>query len=113
VTSPAVTGHGSHSPTAPGESGSAAVALAVPAGAHNLAFNPKDRGAALEGDLGGGSLVLRQGDYPRRVSLALMSGDAKRYPRSRASSVSRFPEIARVIVNAQSQKCHRGAWNAA
>jgi len=70
------------------------------------------RGAALEGDPGGGSLALMQGCYPRRVSLALMSG-AERHPRSRALSLSRFPEITRAIVDAQSQQRFRCTGSAA
>jgi hypothetical protein len=67
------------------------------------------RAAALEADSWSGLLALMQGCYPRRV--ALMSG-AERHPRSRTLSVSRFLEITRAIVDAQSQKCRRGAWSA-
>ena len=88
------------------------LALGTAAGAHSLAFNPGDRGAALEGDPGGGLLALMQGCYPRRLALALMSG-AERHPRSRALSVSRFPEITRAIVDAQSQQPSRCTGSAA
>jgi hypothetical protein len=71
------------------------------------------RGAALEADSWGGPQGVIQGCYPRRVSLALTSEEARRDLQSRASSVFRFPEMPRVIVSAQSQKCRRGAWNAA
>ena len=62
------------------------------------------RGAALEADSWGGPQGVIQGCYPRRVSLALMSEEAERHPRSCALPSSRFPEIFRVIVNAQSRK---------
>jgi hypothetical protein len=77
-----------------------------------LAFRSPTTGAALEADSGGGSRWVISGCYSRRVSLALVSAGAKRHHRSRALSVSRFPEMPRVIVSAQSQKRHRGAWNA-
>lgn len=88
------------------------LALDTAAGAHSLAFNSGDRGAALEADSWGGPQGVIQACYPRRVSLALMSEEAERHPRIRALSVSRFPEITRVIVYAQSQKRPRCVGNA-
>jgi hypothetical protein len=75
------------------------------------ALRSSARRAALEADSWGGSQGVIQGCYPRRVSVALMSG-AERHPRSRALSVSRFPEITRVIVDAPGQThscCTRNA----
>ena len=89
------------------------LALGAAAGAHNLAFNPGDRGAALEADSWGGLQGVIQACYPRRLSLALMSEAAERHPRSCALPSARFPEISRVIVNAQSRKRPRGVGNAA
>jgi hypothetical protein len=60
--------------------------------------------AALAADSWGGPWGVIQGCYPRRVALALMSEEAERHPRSCALPSSRFPEITRVIVYAQSQK---------
>jgi hypothetical protein len=92
------------------------LALGTAAEAHSLAFNPGDSGAALEADSWGGPQGVIQACYPRRVwrvSLVLMSEEAKRYPRrSRALSVSRFLEITRAIVDAQSQRRPQCARNA-
>jgi hypothetical protein len=69
--------------------------------------------AALAADSWDGPWGVIQGCYPRRVSVELMSEEVERNPRSCALPSSRFPEIARAIDDAQSQKCRRGAWNAA
>jgi hypothetical protein len=76
------------------------------------ALRSSARAAALEADSWRGSQGVIQGYYPRRVSVALMSG-AERHLRSRALSVSRFPEITRAIVDAQSQQRSRCTASAA
>jgi hypothetical protein len=64
-------------------------------------------------DASGGSLAGMHGCSPGHVSLTRLSEGTERYPRSCASPPSRFPEISRVIVNAQSRKRPRCVGNAA
>jgi hypothetical protein len=68
--------------------------------------------ATIAEDASGGLLTGMHGCYPGRVSPARLSEGTERYPRSCASPPSRFPGNSRVIVNAQSRKRPRGAWNA-
>jgi hypothetical protein len=89
------------------------LALGTAAGAHSLAFNPGDRGAASEADSWGGPQGVILACYPRRLSLALMSEEAERHARSCALPSSRFPEITRAIVDAQSQQPSRCTGSAA